>query len=145
MTGSATGVLYLNLKLGVDFNGGDFLARLADFTPEAVYREKLGLIEGLMEEPDRGKVVLKLGNGIEVFNSVPTAICSFLSRLQSFARAVVQAISLGGDTDTVAAMTGAISGAYLSVTAIPVNWRDQLENRRYIEELGERLFTLAGG
>jgi len=31
------------------------------------------------------------------------------------------------------------------VAAIPVNWRDRLENRGYIEELGERLFITASG
>jgi len=94
----------------------------------------------LLNEPDRAKVVAELGNGIEAFNSVPTAIHSFLSQPQSFARAVLHAISLGGDTDTIGAMTGAISGAYLGFDLIPSGWRDRLENRLYIEELAERLW-----
>jgi len=55
---------------------------------------------------------------------------------------VFLAISLGGDTDTIGAMTGAISGAYLGFDSIPGKWRDKLENRRYIEELAERLCNL---
>jgi ADP-ribosyl-[dinitrogen reductase] hydrolase len=40
----------------------------------------------------------------------------------SFADAVVAAIELGGDTDTVAAVTGAIAGAVYGLQGIPVRW-----------------------
>jgi len=118
------------------------LARLVDYVPAGVYREKLNKIEALLRQPDRGRVILELGNGIEVFNSVPTAIYSFLSQPHSFARAVLSAISLGGDTDTIGAMTGAISGAYLGFDSIPGKWRDKLENRLYIAELAGGLCNI---
>lgn len=40
----------------------------------------------------------------------------------SFADAVIAAIELGGDTDTVAAVTGAIAGAVYGLQGIPVRW-----------------------
>jgi len=73
---------------------------------------------------------------------VPTAIYSFLAHPDSFAGAVLYAISLGGDTDTLGAMTGAISGAYLGIESVPAGWRNKLENRLYIEELAEKLWGL---
>jgi ADP-ribosylglycohydrolase len=36
-------------------------------------------------------------------------------------------------------MACAISGAYLGVEAIPVTWREKLENRQAIQELAVRL------
>ena len=96
-------------------------------------------MEALLNRPDRDKVITELGNGIEAFNSVPTAIYSFLSQPHSFAQAILYAISLGGDTDTIGAMTGAISGAYLGFESIPSRWKDKLENRPYIEELANKL------
>jgi ADP-ribosyl-[dinitrogen reductase] hydrolase len=45
-----------------------------------------------------------------------------LRRSGSFEDAVVEAIDLGGDTDTVAAVTGAIAGAWHSVQGIPCRW-----------------------
>jgi len=39
-------------------------------------------------------------------------------------------------------MTGAISGAYLGVNAIPPKWRLKLENRAYIEALAEGLYQI---
>jgi len=132
--------LATNLEPLEAFHRGDFLAKLTSFVQNAVYKEKLNMIEELIEQPDKEEVIIELGNGIEAFNSVPTAIYSFLSQPHSFAQVVLHAISLGGDTDTIGAMTGAISGAYLGFESIPVGWRDKLENRLYIEELAEKLW-----
>jgi poly(ADP-ribose) glycohydrolase ARH3 len=119
-----------------------FLRKLGDFIEHEVYRQKLGAIEELMGEHDKATVVSALGHGIEAFNSVPTAIYSFLTHPQSFAGAVVYAVSLGGDSDTIGAMTGAISGAYLGIGAVPRMWKEKLENRAYMEELAEKLWLL---
>jgi len=134
--------LAANLKPSSALDQSDFLARLAGFTQEKLYQQKLDSIRGLLAQPDKSKVVAELGHGIEAFNSVPTAIYSFLVEPNSFARAVLYAISLGGDTDTIGAMTGAISGAYLGIEAIPEGWIGKLENRGYLEELAEKLYAM---
>ncbi|MEE9365847.1 MAG: ADP-ribosylglycohydrolase family protein [Dehalococcoidales bacterium] len=130
------------LEPSSDFDRVEFLSKLINFTSEKVYREKLNKVGALMLQPDPEKAVLELGNGIEAFNSVPTAIYCFLSRPDSFAGAVFGAINLGGDTDTIGAMTGATSGAYLGVDAIIHRWRDKLENSRYIAELAGSLCNI---
>jgi len=117
----------------------DFLRALADFTEHEAYGNKLNLMAELLGTGSRDQVVGGLGHGVEALQSVPTAIFSFLSHMQSYEEAVTYAVSLGGDTDTIAAMTGAISGAYLGEEAIPVAWRQRLENRHYIVELAEKL------
>ncbi len=134
--------LAANLGPPPDLDRAEFLSELINFTSEEVYHKKLNKIGDLMLQPDPEKMVLELGNGVEAFNSVPTAICCFLSQPDSFSEAVFGAISLGGDTDTIGAMTGAISGAYLGVDAIPHLWQDKLENRRYIAELAVSLCNL---
>lgn len=134
--------LATNLEPQLAFDRGDFLAKLIKYVPAAVFREKLSKIKGLLAEPDKARVAIELGNGIEAFNSVPTGIYSFLSHPDSFAQAVVSAVSLGGDTDTIGAMTGAISGAYLGIESIPDRWQEKLENRAYLEELAEKLWEL---
>jgi ADP-ribosylglycohydrolase len=57
-----------------------------------------------------------------------TAIYAFLAHPNSFAEAVLYAVKLGGDTDTIGAMCGAIAGAYHGLDAIPNNWLNALEN-----------------
>lgn len=134
--------LATNLDPQVTLGRSEFLARLRDYADEAVYEEKLDRMKGLLAQPDRARAALELGNGIEAFNSVPAAIYSFLVHPDFFTQAVVDAVSLGGDTDTIGAMTGAISGAYLGAEAIPSIWRDKLENRLYLTELAEKLWEL---
>jgi poly(ADP-ribose) glycohydrolase ARH3 len=123
-----------------------FISRLLEFTTEGVYRTKITNFSSLLEHPDdRQAVVRELGHGIEAFNSAPTAIFSFLAHPRDFASAIVYAISLGGDTDTIASMAGAISGAYLGIQVIPREWQERLENRGYILNLAERLWRVASG
>jgi len=117
-----------------------FLGKLNDFTRNEVYKEKLEKVESLLGETDKRRVVRGLGNGVEAHNSVPTAIYCFLRNSSSFEEAVQYAISLGGDTDTIGAMTSAITGAYHGAEAIPEGWKSQLERREYIETLAEKLW-----
>ena len=120
-----------------------FLLKLQDFAQTQLYKEKIANTKELLGEQDRARVVAVLGNGIEALNSVPTAIYCFLKQPKSYKDSVIYAISLGGDTDTIASMAGAISGAYLGIEAIPQEWRLKLENKAYIEDLAERLWQTA--
>lgn len=112
------------------------------------FREKMKRIEEALLAPEeiRPGLVNSLGNGIEVFESVPLALYSFLSNLASFEKALETAIFQGGDTDTIASMTGALSGAFLGVQAIPDRWIQKIEEKEYppakIRELGRKLAAI---
>ena len=134
--------LAASLEPPLTLDRSQFLAKLTAFVQDGVYKQKLSSLERILTSPDKSKVVAELGNGIEAFNSVPTAIYSFLLEPESFGQAVFNAISLGGDTDTIGAMTGAISGAYLGIESIPLGWRSKLENEPYIAGLADQLFSL---
>jgi poly(ADP-ribose) glycohydrolase ARH3 len=120
----------------------EFLKKLKGFTRSKTYLQKLKKIEELLNEPSRTMIVRELGNSVEAHNSVPTAIYSFLRNAESFREAVLYAVSLGGDADTIAAMTGSISGAYLGAEAIPREWVNVLERKDYIEKLAENLWRM---
>ncbi len=122
------------------------LHELKKFVRSELYKEKIRKIEALLaKESDKKEIIFELGNGEEAFNSVPTAIYSFL-RFNSFKDAVIYAVSLGGDTDTIGAMTGAINGAYYGEGGVPVEWAEKLEEgkkgRSYIRWLGEELYRI---
>jgi poly(ADP-ribose) glycohydrolase ARH3 len=119
-----------------------FMEKLKDFTRSEVYRRKLEAAEKLLSEKDRLRIVRELGNGVEAQNSVPTAIYCFLRNAKSFEESLIYAIGLGGDTDTIGAMTGAISGAYHGVEVIPERWKAKLERRCHIEGLAEKLWQI---
>jgi hypothetical protein len=52
-----------------------------------------------------------LGNGVLAHQSVPAAITAWLAHVDQPLHALRFAIALGGDTDTIASMTGALAGA----------------------------------
>jgi poly(ADP-ribose) glycohydrolase ARH3 len=135
--------LALNTPSDEDIDREAFLLTVGNFIQKQVYKEKVARIGELLGEQNRAKVVSVLGNGIEAPRSVPTAIYCFLRQPQSYQDTVTYAVGLGGDTDTIAAMAGAISGAYLGIEAIPLDWRARLENREYIEALAVNLANLA--
>jgi len=134
--------LALDTPSDEEINQKDFLLKLQDFAQNGLYKKKIAQIKELLGEQDKARVVAVLGNGIEALRSVPTAIYSFLRQPRSYKDTVIYAISLGGDTDTIASMAGAISGAYLGLDALPGEWRAKLENKDYIETLAERLWQL---
>lgn len=55
----------------------------------------------------------------------------------SYEEAVVKAINLGDDTDTVGALTGGLTGAYYGKNAIPENWISKMKKRSYLEEFSK--------
>lgn len=120
----------------------DIIDKLIGFTKIKSYHEKLDTMKILIDrEPNKKEIAYELGNGIEAINSVPAAIYSFATS-SSFEDSLRYAINLGGDTDTIAAMCGAIAGARWGVEKIPSKWKAQLENREYIENLGNKLWEI---
>lgn len=111
----------------------------------SVFQEKLKIMgQGVRQSAPPNELVEDLGNGIQVQESVPSAIYCFLYSPHSYRDAVSSAIFLGGDTDTIAAMTGAISGAFLGYDELPVHWLEKIREPKFGHErvklLGERLF-----
>jgi hypothetical protein len=56
----------------------------------------------------------------------------------SFEAAVVDTVMRGGDTDTNAAIAGALSGAVHGLQAIPAEWRDRVLTCRPVARFGAR-------
>ncbi|MDP6356680.1 MAG: ADP-ribosylglycohydrolase family protein [Planctomycetota bacterium] len=112
------------------------------------YHHKLVHVQELLDgEFDPYEVVRLLGNDVTCQGSVPLAIYCFLMHPDDFRDAVVAAVNMGGDTDTIGAMAGALSGARLGWEAIPPDWLDALENgdtgRDYVAQLGRDLHAKA--
>ena len=120
----------------------DFLKRLGYFVEADLYREKVESMKMLLRRTaGKPEVIRELGNTVEAFNSVPISIYSFVTNC-GFRDCVEYALSLDGDRDTISAMTGAIAGACYGIEEIPAEWRSELENKDYIEKLGEGLWRM---
>ena len=111
------------------------------------YIKSLNMIEemfGQGKKLEAREVVQSLGNGVEAHYSVPTASYIAITYSPDFCDAIRAAISLGGDTDTIAGMVGAIVGAHVGERGLPAEWIEQLEEgprgRSFVRSLADRLF-----
>ncbi|MBL8794326.1 MAG: ADP-ribosylglycohydrolase family protein [Planctomycetia bacterium] len=124
------------------FDRAAFLRELVAACTSDAYRTRLELASRLEKVDDLGQ----LGNRIEALDSVPTAIASFALTPESFASTIANVIFLGGDTDTLAAMAGALSGAYLGASGLAQRLVNLIETspkgRTYLIELADRLLTV---
>lgn len=148
----------------------NFRIESEDATP---YQSKLRRIQKLLKtkhsDDYNDEVIYHLGNDISALRSVPTAIFCFLKaqkeisgidvRIHSnmyrasnfsisqtdsvFRRTIQYAISLGGDTDTIASMAGSIVGAYLGEEAVNANLMKHCEFHKEIVEMADNLFKVS--
>jgi poly(ADP-ribose) glycohydrolase ARH3 len=125
------------------FDPGPLLDELRRRVRSPVFQERIDQVAALSVEGERADIVGVLGHGIEAARSVPTALVAFLRNHWWFAETVRFAVALGGDTDTIASMAGALSGAHLGEEAIPEAWRQGVENAARLRELADSLLELA--
>ncbi len=111
-------------------------------------RERLPLIADTIDDEDK-RVSATLREAVEaepeevqssayVLDTLRTALWAVL-RTASFEEAVVLAVNLGNDADTVGAVTGALAGAVHGEAGIPERWLDPLLVRGEATALADRL------
>ncbi|CAH1405504.1 unnamed protein product [Nezara viridula] len=121
---------------------------------EMPYVEQLKIVKNLLmsENLDDEVVIDLLGNSIRAQYSVPTALFCFLRAQKpiesiqtenKFRRTLQYSISLGGDTDTIASMAGAMSGAYHGLEYINEGLQSHCEGVDEIINLSEQLHSIA--
>lgn len=109
------------------------------------YRQKIRVISEFMgHRISASSVIGRLGNSVLAHESAPTALYAYLREGRNYLKCVRYCISLGGDTDTICAMAGALSGAKVGLGGLPEEMIERLENRDRILSLAEELFKAAG-
>ncbi|NVB39187.1 ADP-ribosylglycohydrolase family protein [Pseudenhygromyxa sp. WMMC2535] len=104
----------------------DLLASLVDHRRQTSDLDQL--LDGI-----RDRAMRRGGAAQKVEATSGFAPCSVLTALlvadlaKDFEHGLVTAVNLGGDTDTIGAMVGAILGARVGVGEIPMSWLDSLE------------------
>lgn len=81
----------------------------------------------------------RFGSSVVARESVPAAIAVALAAGRDVLATVREAVLLGGDTDTVAAMAGAVTGAHRGTASLPDDLRARLEAA---DELADAARTL---
>jgi len=83
---------------------------------------------------------------IRASDALACSLYAFLKYYDKPEYAIIEAVNMGGDTDTLGAITGALAGALHGTQWIPKIWYENLENgefgRDYAISLGKKLATL---
>jgi poly(ADP-ribose) glycohydrolase ARH3 len=117
----------------------EFFGELARWAETEEFQWQLNAAAQLRSSDSLGT----FGNSLEAHRSVTTAIAIFVASPDDYSRVIRRAIGQGNDTDTLAAMAGALAGTRLGVGAVPEPLLARLEDghkgRRYITSLADRL------
>jgi poly(ADP-ribose) glycohydrolase ARH3 len=138
------------VAVGAAVRGDEILGAASEAVRTEELRAQLALVREMTlgaERPSPAVTATVLKTTSAGHESVPAALYSACVH-GGFEDAVSFAVRLGGDADTIGAMTGTIAGAAGGVEAIPERWLRLLENgprgRSYVEEIAFRLAEAAG-
>ncbi len=133
----------------IEITPENYYQKLSELIPEA--REFLTLIKQSCNsaeiEENSADFAAKLGlqKGISgyIYHTIPVVIQIWLRCPDNYEKSLTEIIKLGGDTDTTAAILGAIIGSRVGKEGIPTNWLNNLwlypVNLPWLENLGEKL------
>jgi poly(ADP-ribose) glycohydrolase ARH3 len=128
---------------GERLDAAGFCAALEEHVTTPEFHEAL---EGVQDVARAGVsprgIATRLGANITALGSVPTAVAFFLSNPDDLEAALICAVLAGGDTDTIASMTGAITGARTGLASVPARVIGRLENADEIIDLADQLASL---
>lgn len=131
----------LALRSAPDLDAPFFIDSLLEHVEVTEMAAAVARVRAVVDDPTPDEVARTIGNGIEALESVPAALAAFLANSRSFSDAVAFAVALGGDTDTIGSMTGALSGAFLGEDAIPKDWRNRVEGAPSMARVADGLFA----
>ena len=121
----------------------ELLTRLVGIVESHEFRRKLQAVDELLLQKNIAEtcdIRKRLGNNMTALNSCGTAIYLGLAyRARPILDMIDTACALRGDTDTIAAMAGAIWGACNGATKIESDLLDKLEASKQLEGLANSL------
>ena len=128
----------LALADGTTKAGAGLIEALLPVAETPPLRAALDRVASLPPHSSPEEVGAMTGTGVAGIEAVPAAIAAASLHADSFAEAIHFAIRMGGDTDTIAAMAGAIIGARLGEGAIANAWLRRVEGVEHARQLADR-------
>jgi poly(ADP-ribose) glycohydrolase ARH3 len=128
----------------------EWLSRFYSFPTESVFKLKLETVKRCLErQSSPSESAREIGNGSDALEAVPAALFAVMRHPDSFVDALLGGVAMGGDTDTIGAMAGAILGARFGIKGIPQEWLAHLENgvegKDFIVALSKKAVAVKSG
>jgi ADP-ribosylglycohydrolase len=141
--GSVAVALATAMLANRDAGPGSVAYYVTDILADSEVKEKILLAQKWLEQGTdlstiTSEALAEIGSGGYVPETVGAAFFC-LGATTNFKDAVVLAVKAGGDTDTTAAIVGALAGTYYGLDAIPSEYKDQVENFQLLQDLTDEL------
>jgi len=115
------------------------LEEVKEVLAPSIVKDKLELaLAHVKNESPSKQALAAIGAGGYVPETVGAAFYCFAAG-RDFTEVVVMAVKAGGDTDTTAAVAGALAGTYYGLDGIPSEYKDQVENFTLLQSLTDEL------
>ena len=130
----------------LDITNDELSNRLTDIAKDGVFKEKLKLCKEHLHndsELNHRQIKKTFGNAITADKSCVTSIYLAMKfRDESFLNMLSFVNKLGGDTDTIAAMSGAIWGAFNGAKKLQIDELPKIEEQGEIQNIAMQLYEL---
>ncbi|WP_290898343.1 ADP-ribosylglycohydrolase family protein, partial [Ferroglobus sp.] len=137
--GAIAGAVAVGVAIAMLVNEDFNLEELLSFVSkhDSLLAEKIEYAYEIRGEEEK-RAAKEIGNSIMSYDVVPLAFYCFFSS-KNYVEGVKKAIKCGGDTDTTAAITGALFGTRDGYGSIPEALR-RIENHDYLLRLADKLY-----
>ena len=95
--------------------------------------ENLSKFDRILKEDINKLEVDDISSNKDVVSTLESVLWLVL-HTENYTQSLIGAVSLGNDTDTIAALTGCITGIIYGYDDIPIKWKDKLLKKDYLVE-----------
>lgn len=123
----------------------EYILKVSSIHPELYSKMKIVVL--LLKDEKIYNITKEISGNKNLFQirAIDCLVCamySFLKFIQYPADAIIYSASYGGDTDTIAKVTGDLVGALYGTDIIPETWLEDLEGKNELVKLGTKLSEL---
>lgn len=104
------------------------------------FADKIRQVGHVLDYQDTDKAIRELGEGCVSEEAVALALYCFLKNPRDYRKTVLMAANTNGDSDSIACIAGAISGAYNGLSSIPEKWQRLIENPSDLRDISRYLY-----
>lgn len=139
--GSVAVALGTALAARGDLTPLEIIEQVKEVLSPSIVLDKLELAYAhLQNDTDPQQALAVIGSRGYVPETVGAAFYCF-AKGKDFKEVVVMSVRAGGDTDTTAAISGALAGTYYGLDGIPAEYKDNVENFELLQSLTDELLN----
>lgn len=107
--------------------------KIKESRDELIHFNRIRNVDELRKIPEE-----QINSGGYVIDSMEASLWCLLNT-NSYRECILQAVNLGRDTDTTAAIAGGLAGLYYGYEEIPEEWKKDIIRREWIEEMCKQM------